>query len=78
MNTIAEFWNKIKGYAQLARSAINRVVFAGPSRDDAYYIVSVGALTIRHWKNRSPVWDIILWWPKIRVIKGQLAKEDHE
>lgn len=75
MNTIMELWQKIKGLAHLARSAVSRVVFTGPSRDGEYYIVSVGALTIRRWKSRSPGWDIILWWPKIKVIKGQLSKD---
>jgi hypothetical protein len=75
MNTIVELWNKICGLAHLARSAVNRVVFIGPSRDGEYYSISVGAITVRRWTNRSPRWDIILWWPKIKVIKGQITKD---
>ena len=67
--SIKELWERLKGYARNAR----RQVFLGSSRDNAYWGFSIFRLEVRRW--RSPVrWDIILWWPRIIVIKGKVER----
>jgi hypothetical protein len=71
--SIKDLWSHVRGYAHLVRSTINRLVFKGWSRDREYYSVSLFRFEVRRWKQTKR-WDIILWWPKLRVIKGKVER----
>lgn len=72
--TIQEVWETIKRYTRRVRSNLRRLVSAGASRDGAFWHVSVFYLEIRRWRTEPVRWDIILWWPKVFVIKGDVER----